>query len=212
MKPIPHERGAPELPDAQQVQQFIKALNQATVANRLSQRGLSEAIGIKIGTLTKYLRGAVHPMKVGVGIQSRLAEALGVTLDALVAYYRYGHYMTSVSLDEVESWIRSDAGQQDLPVLMASLQAAGQRWVDEPLTTEVTQAERPKPYTWPLEAVRAARLSDAMRERMGLTDEDLAPLVDRGEYDEELAEAFAVACGFETEDVLEAFAARSVLQ
>lgn len=51
-----------------------------------------------------------------------------------------------------------------------------------------------------------------MRERMGLTDEDLEPLVERGEYDEDLAEAFAVACGFETEDVLKAFAARSVLQ
>lgn len=125
MRPIPHERGPSELSEGEQVQQFIKAVNQAMLSNRLSQRALSERIGIKIGTLTKYLRGEVHPMKVGVGIQARLAEALGVTLDALLAYYRYGEYITAVSLDDVESWIRSDAGQQDLPVLMARCRSQG---------------------------------------------------------------------------------------
>lgn len=135
-----------------------------------------------------------------------------MTLDALLGYYLHGEYATGVSLDDVESWIRSDAGQRDLPTLMASLEAASERWVGEPDEEDAEPAPKPEPYTWPLEAVRSARLSDLMRERMGLTDEDLAPLVERGQYDEELAEAFAVACGFETEDVVRAFAVRGVLQ
>lgn len=65
MRPIPHERGTSELPEGEQVQQFIRALHQAMVSSHLSQRGLSERIGVKIGTLTKYLRGAVAPLRSG---------------------------------------------------------------------------------------------------------------------------------------------------
>ncbi len=115
--------------EREQIARFVNCLNQAMVAGRLSQRQLCERIGITIGSLTKYLRGAVAPLRVGTGIQAALAKELGVTLDALVAYYVHGHYVTEVSVEAVESWIRSEAGQEDLPRLMASLTDAGQRWM-----------------------------------------------------------------------------------
>ena len=91
---------------------------QALALNNYSQRELSERIGITIGTMTKYLKQVVPPFKVGLGIQRLLAKELGVTMDALVAYYETGEYLTGVSLTDVERWIRSSAGQQDLPSLM----------------------------------------------------------------------------------------------
>lgn len=192
-----------------QIERFIKALNQAMVLNGLSQRGLCEQLGIQVGTLTKYLRGEVAPLKVGSGIQLALADALGVTFDALAAYYKDGEYMTGVSLQDVESWIRSDAGQEDLPTLMASLQAAGQRWIGKGLPgAEDEASERLEPYTWPLEELMDVGVSEKFRDRLGLTEERMAALVERGEYDEDLIEAFSVACNYELEAVRDAFAQR----
>lgn len=193
-----------------QIERFIKALNQAMVLNGLSQRGLCERLGIQVGTLTKYLRGEVAPLKVGTGIQSALADALGVTLDALISYYQEGEYITGVSLQAVESWIRSDAGQEDLPTLMASLQAAGQRWIGKgPPDAEEEPFKQLEPYTWPLQELEDAGVSEKFRERLGLTKERMAALVERGEYDDDLVEAFSVACNYELEAVSEAFAQRT---
>lgn len=190
----------------QQIERFIKALNQAMVLNGLSQRGLCERLGIQVGTLTKYLRGEVAPLKVGTGIQCALADVLGVTVNALVAYFRRGEYMTDVSLQDVESWIRSDAGQQDLPTLMASLQAAGQRWIEAPAETGlVGEPPEVKRYTWPLEELEGVGVSARFRERLGLTPERMEALVERGEFDDDLVEAFSVACNYELDAVREAF-------
>ena len=192
-----------------QIERFIKAINQAMVVNGLSQRGLCERIGVKVGTLTKYLRGEVAPMKVGLGIQSALAGVLGVTTDALMGYYRNEEYLTAVTLDQVESWIRSDAGQEDLPVLMASLQAAGQRWIGgPPPEAQQEEADVLQPWDWPRRELEAAELSERFLERNGLTEERVAALVERGEYDEDLIEAFSVACNYELEAVREAFEKR----
>ena len=57
----------------QQKERFVQSLKQALIANKYSQRELCEALGITIGTLTKYLRGAVDPYKVGVAIMRNLA-------------------------------------------------------------------------------------------------------------------------------------------
>lgn len=192
--------------EKEQIARFIGCLNQAMVAGRLSQRQLCERVGITIGSLTKYLRGAVAPLRVATGIQAALAKELGVTLDALVAYYERGEYATAVSVEEVESWIRSEAGQEDLPRLMASLTDAGQRWlggVGEP--TALPPAREPAPYTWPIEELKEVGVSEKFRERLGLTDEALKRLATTGEFDEELAEAFGIACNFDTQAVIEAF-------
>ena len=198
--------------EKEQIARFIACLNQAMVSGRLSQRQLCERIGITIGSLTKYLRGAVAPLRVGAGIQAALAKELGVTLDALVAYYEKGEYATAVSVEEVESWIRSEAGQQDLPRVMASLTDAGQRLL---AGTVAVQALPPAPevqrYTWPLEELQECGVSDKWRERMGLSDEVLERLAVSGEFDEEVAEAFGIACNYDTEAVIEAFSKREAI-
>jgi transcriptional regulator with XRE-family HTH domain len=193
-----------------QVERFIRCLNQAMTAGRLSQRQLCDRMGITIGSMTKYLRGSVAPLKVATGIQAELARELGVSLDALIAYYEHGEYTTAVSVVDVESWIRSESGQEELPRLMAAFKDAGQRWLAEcpPLAGALPPAEEPQPYTWPIEELREAGISDRFRERLGLTDDALRQLAETGEFDEDLVEAFSVACNYEQDAVRDAFERR----
>lgn len=195
--------------EQEQVARFIGCLNQAMVAGRHSQRELCFRMGITIGSMTKYLRGSVSPMRVGLGIQAALARELGVTLDALYAYYVTGEYATDVTVEQVVSWIRSDAGQADLPELMESLKDAGQRWVGgAPEAKALPAAKEVPPYTWPIEELKECGVSEVFRERLGLTDEALRKLATKGEFTDELAEAFGIACNYKKEAVLEAFSKR----
>ena len=114
--------GSQEEKSARQKDRFVQSLKQALVANKYSQRELCEALGITIGTLTKYLRGSVDPSKVGVAIMRKLAHELGLTTNALLDYFESGEYRSTLSIDDVASWIRSEAGQQDLPALLMALQ------------------------------------------------------------------------------------------
>ena len=190
--------------EVEQTERFVRSLQQAMAVHGLSQRDLSARIGVRIGTMTKYLRGDVAPLRVGVGIQAALAAVLGVTTDALLAYYRTGEYATAIDVDDVTSWIRSDARQGDLPALMAALQEAGVRWTQEALPPEEVPLTL-APFVWPIEELKGAGISDRFRERLGLTDEALKRLATTGEFDEDLAEAFSVACNYELPAVLEAF-------
>lgn len=190
--------------DSTQVKRFRGALMQAMALKSYSQRELCEKLGITIGTMTKYLRGSVDPMKVGVAIQANLAKELGVTLDALMSYYTTGEYETSVTVADVESWIRSSAGQENMPGLMKSLHEAtmrtlAERSIQQPLF-------EPEPYVWPVEELKRAEVSDGMRERLGLTDAALKSLAVEGMYDDEMVEAFALVTGYATEAVRTAFA------
>lgn len=194
--------------DAMQIERFRAALLQAQALNDCSQRELSERIGITIGTMTKYLRKVVPPFKVGLGIQRLLAKELGVTLDALVAYYETGEYQTGLTLADVEGWIRSTAGQQDLPVIMKSMHEAALK----ALEPAEGQASPPVAYTWPIEALKKAKVSDGMRERLGLTDACLRLLATDGQYDDEMVEAFALVTGYATEAVRQAFSERLPVQ
>lgn len=187
--------------EAKQIERFVAALQQAIAAGGYSQRDLCERLDVRIGTLTKYLNGDVAPLRVGVAIQAALARVLGVTTDALLAYYCEGAYATDLDCAAVESWIRREASAEDLPVLMAALQEAGQRWLARPAA--------PAPYLWPIEELRDAGISERFRQRLGLTDEALKRLAHSGDFDEELAEAFSVACNYELPAVLEAFRNRA---
>lgn len=199
--------GADVLPVmSKEVERFKGSLFQAMAIHSWSQRELCERLGITIGTMTKYLKGAVEPFKVGLGIQACLARELGITLDALVAYYRTGEYETSVTLNDVEGWIRSSAAQEDMPALMKSLHDAALRSARS--AAEPVQVE---PYTWPIDELKKAGVSEAMRERLGLTDAALRLLATKGEYDDELVEAFALVTGHSATDVQQAFAAREGL-
>ena len=64
----------------------------------------------------------MDPSKVGVAIMRKLARELGLTTNALLDYFESGEYRSTLSIDDVASWIRSEAGQQDLPALLSALQ------------------------------------------------------------------------------------------
>lgn len=202
---------------SEKVERFIGAIGQAMVVNKLSQRGLATRCGVTIGAITKYLRGEVEPDNVSFGVQRRLAEALGVTIDSLWNYYETGEYHSAVTVRDIESWLRSEAGQEDLPVLMSSLQEAGTRWLkergeggqcNESAAGVATRAEvTVQRYTWPREELAAAAVSERMLERLGLTEEVLDAL-EAGVYDDDVVEAFSVACNYEESAVREAFEGR----
>lgn len=100
---------------------FIEVLNDVRARRSWSQRKLCDEMDITIGTLTKYLRGVVDPGRVGSDKLRRLAACRGVTLDSLMRYFDTGVFSESLTIDDVASWIRSEAGQQDLPVLLSAL-------------------------------------------------------------------------------------------
>lgn len=194
------------------IERFIAALGQAMVVNKFSQRALASYCGVTIGAITKYLRGEVEPENTSFGVQRHLARALGVTVDSLWSYYETGEYSSGVTVKDIESWLRSEAGQEDLPVLMDSLQEAGTRWLKQKgkggqcheASPEVVESVR---YQWPREELEAAEVSERMLQRLGLTEEVLDAL-ERGEFDEEVVEAFSVACNYEEDAVREAFKER----
>lgn len=195
--------------ERERISRFIQALSQAMVLGNLSQRKLASAIGVESGTFTKYLRGTVDPFKVGSAIQAALARQLGVTLDALMAFYESGAYLSGVDVDQVESWIRSEAGQEDLPRLLESLQGATQRWACASCQEAATA--RLEPYEWPAEVVDGSGMSAEILERLGIRESALDALIERGEIDEELVEGFALLLKTSPASVREAFEARMPL-
>lgn len=190
--------------EAQRIERFIQALNQAMVLRKLSQRRMAAAIGVESGTFTKYLRGTVDPYKVGTAIQSALSKQLGVTLDSLMSFYRGGVYLSGVSVSQIESWIRSEAGQQDLLVLLDALGEAGRRWGGACAGSE-KQAPGLAIYEWPAQVVDESGLSEAILERLGITPERLNSLIEMGEIADELVEGFALLLKASPDSVREAF-------
>jgi hypothetical protein len=195
--------------EAQRIERFIQALNQAMVTRKLSQRRMAAAIGVESGTFTKYLRGTVDPAKVGSAIQEALARQLGVTLDSLMSFYRGGTYLSGVSVSQIESWIRSEAGQQDLLVLLDALSEAGRRWGGACIgASDRSQEPRLAPYEWPAQVVDQSGLNEAILERLGITPERLDALIEQGEIADELVDGFALLLKADAGSVREAFEAR----
>lgn len=185
------------------VQRFIRVLNQAQVANHYTQRQLCAQLGITIGTMTKYLRGAVNPDRVATEIQAALAKQVGVTLDSLIAYYETGEYKSSLTVEDIVSFINSEVGQAEMPKLLAAMtNAAGK--MSAPAAAEEKQ---PAKYTWPAEALNQKGVSQTMLNRLGLDQEALERLAD-GIYDDDIVEGFAMAMQLPEEAVVKAFAAK----
>lgn len=191
------------------IDRFISALNQSMVVNGLSQRGLAARMGVESGTFTKYIKGMTDPLKVGTGIQYALAETLGVTLDSLVAFYRTGQYLNPVDLAAVESWIRSEAVQGDLPELLQALTEAGDRLFRK-TKQQQQEPEAPAltPYTWPREELDKLGLPPAALERLGVHQDSLVALETQGVIEDGLVEAFALAMGLDEIAVRRAFEQR----
>ena len=95
--------------------------------------------------MTKYLRGEVNPFDVKTRITRNLARELGMTPDALYAYYETGEYKDSVTIQDVESWIKSTSTTDDLPRILNALslsQTQGQSKIKE-VKVEVTKPKKP---------------------------------------------------------------------
>jgi transcriptional regulator with XRE-family HTH domain len=187
--------------DFQQARRFAEALRRAMIKHKCSERKLGAMLGVTVGTTQKYMRYKVHPLKVGTGINSKLAGLLGITLEDLVRFYETGEMSSTVELPQVLSWVRSTAGMEHMSEILRALAEVGSG-------CSHAKAAEVKPFTWPLEELDNAKVSPALRQRMGLTEEALDGLVSRGEFDDELVEAFAVATNLDEAEVRKAFETR----
>ena len=86
-----------------------------------------------------------------------------------------------------------------------TMRVSGQR----PASSEQPEPEKPEPYTWPVEALQEAGITDKWRERMGLGNDVLERLVKEGVFDDEAVEAFSIALKLEQKAVREAFENRA---
>ena len=127
----------------EQKTRFVQKLKQAQENNQYSQRKLCDVLGITIGTLTKYNRGDVNPFHVCAPIIRNLAKELGITSDTLLSYIETGNYTSIIKIDDVTSWIRSEAGPGDLASLLLALHdsASIKKGVDPSNKTS---------FTWPV--------------------------------------------------------------
>jgi transcriptional regulator with XRE-family HTH domain len=187
--------------ESEETKRFAEALRRAMIRHRCSERKLATDLGITIGTTQKYFRGMVHPLRVATGINSKLAGLLGVTLEDLVRYYETGAMSSSVELPQVLSWVRSTAGVEHMSEILRALAEVGS-------TCSHAKPAELQRFTWPLEELDNAKVSPALRQRMGLTDEALEGLVNEGRFDDELVEAFAVATNLDEAEVRLAFEKR----
>ena len=103
------------------IERFKSVLTESMITNQYTQRKLCDELGITIGTMTKYLRGAVDPNRVATEIQAALARTLGKTTDALLHYYASGDYGSELTMQQVVSWCTSQMSQGDIPVLLAAI-------------------------------------------------------------------------------------------
>lgn len=192
----------------QATQRLAAALRQAMVQHGFSERKLATALGITIGTTQKYFRGRVEPMRVSTGISRELARLLGVTLDALVHFYETGEWSSKVTFEEVVSWLRSEAGVEHMAPILRAMGDASSKASCPECQPWVGAAPAAEPYTWPIEELQRAGVSDRIRERMGLTDDVLKALAERGEFTDEAVEAFSILADWEEDAVREAFSRR----
>jgi transcriptional regulator with XRE-family HTH domain len=209
--PMEKPRLAPEAPavaDPGAYAHFAAALRQAMVLHGWSERRLALELGITIGTTQKYFRGKVHPLRVSTQVNQRLAYLLGVTLDALVRFYGTGEYESDLGFEDVVSWVRSSAGSEHMAGILDAISAASRRALAAPGNALPVEPERLEPFTWPLDELAAAGVSEALRERMGLGEQELRGLVEEGIFDDALVEAFSVATNLAEEEVRKAFKLR----
>ena len=134
---------------------FVVLLKEILVKKGISQRELSRRLGIKIGTLTRYLKGDVNPYDVKLGIQRALTEEMGVTMSALYARLDGTDAPSDLSVKDVSSWIRSTATPEDMAQLFQSQQEAQLRHLERLTTSNKTS----RPGWIPIDDERAEGIS-----------------------------------------------------
>ncbi len=134
---------------------FVTLLKEILVKKGISQRELSRRLGIKIGTLTRYLKGDVNPYDVKLGIQRALTEEMGFTMAALYARLDGTDAPSDLSVKDVSSWIRSTATPEDMATLFQSQQEAQLRHLERLTTSNKTS----RPGWIPIDDERAEVVS-----------------------------------------------------
>ena len=191
-------------------ERFVRAIRTALIGPpELSQRDLCKKLGVTIGSLSKYLRGEVSPGKVGFDVQCKLAGVMGHTVDTLQRYYVTGEWSSETQLQDVVDWIRSDAGQEDLPAILESMSAMTAQTAGASPSSDSNKSKQD--YLWPLQELKSAEVSDKMRKKLGLTDDALWALAKDGTFDDDLVEAFSLACDYEEDAVREAFTKKAAI-
>ena len=141
--------------DAPETERFVCLLKEVLVKKGISQRELSRRLGIKIGTLTRYLKGDVNPYDVKLGIQRALTEELGVTMASLYAKLDGTEAPTDITVRDVTSWIKTNATPEDMATLFQSQQEAQLRHLDRLSASSKTDRD-----DWiPVDEARAEALS-----------------------------------------------------
>ena len=137
---VPHKTPVRQM-SAPETERFVFLLKEVLVKKGISQRELSRRLGIKIGTLTRYLKGDVNPYDVKLGIQRALTEELGVTMATLYSKLDGTEAPSEITVRDVSSWIKSNATPEDMATLFQSQQEAQLRHLER-LTTS-TKTSRP---------------------------------------------------------------------
>ena len=70
-----------------------------------------------------------------------LAKELKITPEALYSYFNTGEYGKSVTIDAVESWIRSSAGQADFSRILTSLAYSQNKSLEHAEVAEIRKEE-----------------------------------------------------------------------
>ena len=141
--------------DAPETERFVFLLKEVLVKKGISQRELSRRLGIKIGTLTRYLKGDVNPYDVKLGVQRALTEELGVTMATLYSKLDGTEAPSEITVRDVSSWIKSNATPEDMATLFQSQQEAQLRHLERLTTSNKTS----RPGWIPVDDERAEVIS-----------------------------------------------------
>lgn len=191
--------------DSPETDRFVALLKEILVKKGISQRELSRRLGIKIGTLTRYLKGDVNPYDVKLGIQRALTEELGVNMVVLYARLDGTDAPSDLTVKDVSSWIRSTATPEDMAQLFQSQQEAQMRHLER-LSAGVKTS---RPGWIPVDDERAEAISglqnhffEKISEAKGLNKREawaeLRSHMDIFMNDEDLTKMQAVAFGMDT--------------
>ena len=110
------------------VQVWKTLVNYHLESSSISQREFSRRIGVKIGTLTRYLNGKVDPLNIRLCISNNIAVELGMPLEKYYKTIEYGPSTDDhTSINQITFWARHHAGLHELCELISIFSEAIKR-------------------------------------------------------------------------------------
>lgn len=172
---------------------FCEMLTKAKELQRISERELADQLGITLGTSQKYFSYQILPEKINVSTMAKLAALNKVSLDLLLAYIETGDMSTKAGLKDLLKWLSSGEQEEGDLAMVAMAFAESMQELKAKRMTARPLAESPKlqPYSWPTEFLEAEGIKKEWFPNFGFTEEQLDDLIERGEFSDELVEAFA---------------------